>query len=362
VTQTIRVALVGLGNVGRAFLELMTSKRRVLRERYGLELVLTGAADSSGAAFGAGHIDHANLLRHKRAGNGVGRYPRLGHRGMPAAEMVRQVEADVLLEASPVNLRTGQPGLDCVRTALQRGMSVVLANKGPLVLAYRELVEMAAPPDPKSFPWPVGQDRPKPLRSGGPGLRFSATVCGALPVINIGQRDLIACDIQRIEGIFNSTTNYILSAMEAGQGFAQALREAQAEGVAEADPSLDIRGWDTANKLVIIANAVLGVPITLKDVDVLGVQDITPDDLAAARARGQRVKLVAVAQRQDDAYRFSVHPAALPLDHPLASVTGWEMGIVWHTDIMGMQFAKVDERGPMPTAAAMLRDLVNLYA
>ncbi len=352
--QTVRVALVGVGNVGRAFLELMTIKRRVLRERYGLELVLTGAADSSGAAFGAGHIDHANLLRHKRAGHGVGQYPRLGHRGMPAAEMVRQVEADVLLEASPVNLRTGQPGLDCVRIALQRGMSVVLANKGPLVVAYRELMDMAAPPDPKGFG--------KPLGSGGPGLRFSATVCGALPVINIGQRDLVACDIQRVEGILNSTTNYVLSAMEAGHSFDQALQEAQAEGVAEADPALDIQGWDAANKLVIIANAVLGVPATLKDVDVLGIQDITPDDLAAARARGQTVKLVAAAHRQNDTYRLSVHTAALPLDHPLASVSGWEMGIVWHTDNMGVQFAKVDERGPIPTAAAMLRDLVDLYA
>ncbi len=352
-TQTIRVALVGLGHVGRAFLELMTVKRQVLRERYGLELALTGAADSTGAILSAGQIDHANLLRHKQAGHGAGQYPRLGHRGMPAAEMVRQVEADVLLEASPVNVRTGQPGLDCVRTALQRGMSVVLANKGPLVVAYQELMELAALTSP--LPASLGN------RGGPHRLRFSATVCGALPVLNMGQRDLVACHIQRIEGIFNSTTNYILTAMEAGDSFDQALRQAQAEGVAEADPSLDVQGWDAANKLVIIANAVLGVPITLKDVDILGIQYITPDDLAAARARGQTVKLVAVAQRQDSGYRFSVHPAALPLSHPLASVTGWEMGIVWHTDIMGMQFAKVNERGPVPTAAAMLRDLISLY-
>ncbi|MCS7220553.1 MAG: homoserine dehydrogenase [Anaerolineae bacterium] len=358
--QVIRVALVGLGNVGRAFLELMRTKRWVLRERYGLELVLTGAADSTGAALGAGQIDPANLLRHKQAGHGAGQYPRLGHRGMPATEMVRQVEADVLLEASPVNVRTGQPGLDCVRIALQRGMSVILANKGPLVVAYRELMDLAVPLQSSSVStgneggWPKAEWRPQ-------RLRFSATVCGALPVLNMGQRDLVACEIQRIEGILNSTTNYILTAMEAGDSFDQALRQAQAEGVAESDPSLDIQGWDTANKLVIIANAVLGVPITLKDVDMLGIQYITPDDLAAARARGQTVKLVAVAQRQDGSYRFSVHPAALPLSHPLASITGWEMGIVWHTDIMGTQFAKVDERGPMPTAAAMLRDLINLY-
>ncbi len=340
-TRTVRVALVGLGHVGRSFLELMTLKRKTLRDRYGLELALVGVADSSGAVLGAGRIDHANLLRHKRAGRGVGQYPRLGHRGMPAVEMVRQVDADVILDASPVNLRTGQPGLDCARIALKRRMSVVLANKAPLVLAYQELAEEA--------------------RRQGVSLRFSATVCGSLPVINMGQRDWVACDIHRIEGILNSTTNYILSSMEVGRSFEDALREAQVEGVAEADPSLDIRGWDTANKLVIIANAVLGVPATLEDVDVLGIQHITVEDMAAARARGQTIKLIAVAHRRNDEYRFSVHPAALPLDHPLASVSGWEMGILWHTDIMGVQFAKVDERGPMPTAAAMLRDVVGLY-
>jgi len=341
--RTVRVALVGVGNVGRAFLGLMTTKRQVLRQRYGIELVLTGAADSSGAAFGPAQLDPAAVLRHKEAGHGVGHYPRCGQRGLPAVEMVRQVAADVLLEASPVDLKSGQPGLDCVRAALARGMAVVLANKAPLALAYQELVEKASAP-------------------GAGGLRFSATVCGSLPVINIGQRDLAACTIERVEGILNSTTNYILTAMEAGRSFEGALREAKAEGVAEADPSLDIQGWDAANKLVIIANAVLGMPATLQDVDVLGIQDLTPDDLKAARARGQAIKLIAAALRQPGGgYRLSVHPAALPLDHPLATTSGWEMGIVWYTDLMGVQFAKVDERGPTPTAAAMLRDVISLY-
>jgi homoserine dehydrogenase len=387
-TQPIRIALVGLGNVGRAFLELMTTKRQLLRQRYGLELILAGVADSSGAAFGAAHLDPANVLRQKRAGNGAGYYPRLGQRGLAAVEMVRQVEADLLLEASPVNLRSGQPGLDCVRTALQRGMSAVLANKGPLVLAYRELADLACKAD--RGPWTVdseqrsevGGQRPEVgdqrSEAGGRqsaignrkseirnrkseiGLRFSATVCGSLPVLNMGRRDLVACDIQHIEGIFNSTTNYILTAMESGHTFEHALREAQAEGVAEADPSLDVQGWDTANKLVIIANAVLDMPATLSDVDVLGIQDLTTADLAAARARGQAIKLVAAAHRQGDSYRLAVHPAALPLDHPLATTDGWEMGIVWETDIMGVQFAKVNERGPIPTAAAMLRDVIEL--
>src|SRR5512136_402733 len=126
--RTVRIAMVGLGNVGRAFLNLMTQKAGLLEERYGLSLVLTGAADSSGAVLDAGGIDPVALRAHKASGLGAGAFPG-GRAGLEAATMVSRTHADLLLEASAVNLVTGQPGLDCLRTALRRGMSVVLANK-----------------------------------------------------------------------------------------------------------------------------------------------------------------------------------------------------------------------------------------
>ncbi|MCX6029557.1 MAG: homoserine dehydrogenase [Chloroflexi bacterium] len=350
----VRVALVGLGNVGRAFLDLMISKADVLADRYGLSLVLTGAADSSGAVMDAAGIDPMALASHKARGGNAGNFL-IGVPGMHACKLVAQVEADLLLEASPVNLQTGQPGLDCVRTAIGRGMGVVLANKGPLVHAFGELTAAAA--------------------AAGVGLAYSATVCGALPVVNIGQRDLGACDIRSVAGIFNATSNSILAAMARGGSYEQALRQAQLDGVAEADPSLDVEGWDTANKLVIIANSILRQPATLADVQpVVGITSITAEQIRAGAAQGQVVKLVARAERTEDApdltgpedlsglsrYRLSVQPAWLPTDDFLASVSGWEMGIVFDTDIMGLQQLKVDERGPLPTAAAMLRDVINM--
>lgn len=341
-TQKIRVVLVGLGNVGRSFLELMVSKADLLRQRYDVELALTGAADSAGAVMEAGGIDPTALRLHKERGGNAGNFLK-GVPGMSARKLVAQAEADLLLEASVVNLQTGQPGLDCVRTALRRGMRAVLANKGPLVHAFGELTDAA--------------------RIAGTGLAYSATVCGAMPVVNIGQRDLAACEIRSVRGIFNATSNSILTAMAGGQDYADALRQAQIEGVAEADPSLDVEGWDTANKLVIITNSILRQPATLADVmPVSGMTGITGDQIRDGAARGLVVKLVAQAERDLSGlrYKLSVKPEWLPADSFLAGVTGFEMGIVFDTDIMGLQMYKVCERGPVPTAAAMLRDVINL--
>jgi homoserine dehydrogenase len=338
--KQVRVALIGVGNVGRAFLQLMDEKAGLLEDRYGLELMLTAAADSSGGILNPGGIDPKALLVHKRGGKGVASFAG-AHPVTTALEAVEHVEADLLLESSPVNLKTGEPGLSCVRAAITRGMGVVLANKAPIVLAFRELTEAA--------------------KAAGVGFAYSATVCGALPVVNIGQRDLVGCDIRGLRGIFNSTSNSILEAMSLGGTYAKALKQAQLDGIAEADPSLDVEGWDTANKLVIIANSILGVPATLNDVrPVEGITRITPDQIVEGAAKGKVVKLVATAEKAGDGFRLSVEPKWLPKDDFLANVSGWEMGIVLDTDIMGLQQLKVDERGPVPTAGAMLRDVINL--
>ncbi|MSP11960.1 MAG: homoserine dehydrogenase [Chloroflexi bacterium] len=343
----VRVAMVGLGNVGGSFLQLITAKRHLLATQYGLEIQVVAAADSGGAAWSAVGLDPQRLLALKQSGQSAAAYPGAGQPGQTALEMLARIQAECLepmclLESSPVNLDHGQPGLDVLRTTLRLGMDAVLANKGPLVLAYQELATLSQ----------VQNRR----------LRFSATVCSSLPTMNIGRRDLVACQIERMEGIFTSTTNYILTAMAAGKSFAAALQDAQDEGVAETDPSLDIDGWDTANKLVILANSVLGQPTTIRDVSVSGIRGITQQDLLLTRQNGAELKLVALAARlADGSYHLSVEPRVLPAHHPLAQTHGWQMGILYVTDIMGELFARVDERGPLPTAAAMLRDLIDLY-
>ncbi len=340
--QEVNVALSGVGNIGRSFLRLLIDKEALLATRYGLRLKLVAAADSSGAALAADGLDPAALLALKAERRGVATLSKSGVPGLTPHEMVLRAGADVLLEASPTNLQDGEPGMSAIEAALGRGMHVVSANKGPLVLAYRRLQDMAR------------QQRVQ--------LRHSAAVAGACPTVNMGQRDLAGCVIWRVEGIFNTTTNYILCQMQdTGKSFAEALAEAQADGVAEADPTLDIDGWDAANKLVILANSVLGVPATLQDVRVQGIRHLTVKDLQDAKARGGAIKLLVLAEQAGDDYKLSVQPTFLPLSHPLARLTAWEMGIVYHTDVQGVMRAVVDEKGPLPTAAAMLRDLLSIY-
>ena len=341
-TRTINLALSGLGNVGRNFLRILETKSERLAADYGLALRVVAVADSSGFAVNMDGFDPRSLRLRKETGGRVADLPEYKP-GISLAKLLSLPgSCHFLLEASPVNLTDGEPGLGYVRAALGAGISCVLANKGPLVLAFHELHRLAA--------------------ANGAGLAFSATVCGALPVVNIGRRDLIAADISLLRGIFNSTSNFILDEMATGRAYADALAEAQRRGIAETDPSLDVEGWDTANKLTIFANSFLGVAVTLADVSVQGITAITAEQLAAHRAQGKVIKLVAEARQVAGGYRLSVAPLPLPASDFLAGCSGWEMGVEIHSDLYGKQFYKIWEREPLPTAAAMLRDLVNLLA
>ena len=257
-SKSIRLILTGLGNVNRNFLRLMQSQRDLLRNVHGLELVVAGAADSSGAVVSDGVIDNAALLAHKDAGGKVSSFAGDALHHVTLESMIDAVHADMLMEATPVNLQHGQPGLDLCRAALRKGMHVVLANKGPLALAYQEVVH--------------GLER---FKRSDPLIRFSACVGGALPTINVGVRDLAGSRIHKVEAAVNGTCQGILRLMESGVSFDDALKEMQRRGVVEADPSLDIDGWDEAEKLVIIANAVLRQPTTNHDLDVQGIRHLT---------------------------------------------------------------------------------------
>lgn len=339
-SRVIRVALAGFGAVNQNVLMLLEQKRERLARDYALCFQVVAVADSSGAAYRADGFDPAALVTFKTEGGQVANVPYANHRES-LLDLLQSERCDLLLEGTPVNLTTGDPGLTIVRTALQRGIHVVLANKAPLVLAFRELTQLA--------------------QQNQAGLAYSATVCGALPVINIGRRDLVAAEINLVRGIFNSTTNFILAAMADGISFEQALAEAQRRGIAEADPSLDIDGWDTANKLVIIANSMLGIAINLQDVMVTGIRAVTTEQLRAEMANGHTIKLIATAQRRGNGYELIVEPTVVPQTDFLGGCSGWEMGIEIQSDLYGKLYHKIWEDSPIPTAAAMLRDAVNLF-
>ena len=341
-THTVRIVLVGLGNLGRRFCDILSEKGPHLEARYGLRLLLVGAADSRGTAYDPRGLDPARISAIKQAGGTVADLPNAG-RPEQAAELIARAEADLLCEASPVNLRQGaEPGLTHVRTALERGMHVVTTNKGLLVLAYQELHALAA--------------------RQGVQLRFDGTVAGGLPALYIGQRDLRGAVIQRIEAVPNLVTGYILELLADGLAWEEALERARAEGVLEADPSFDLDGWDAAAKLVILVNAVMDVPARLDDVDRTGITGLRGEDVLAARQEGQVYKLVATAKRRaDGGVNLRVAPIPLPADHFLAHLGRKQIGVVYHTDIYGTLMAAIDEPTPLPSAATMLRDIMDIY-
>ena len=337
--KRVGLALVGLGNVGRRFLRLLIEHDDTLREKYGLAFSVHCAVDSSGVAVSDDGFDLAHLLEHKGRGLKL-RELREFDDGLTLAVALDSVQCDILLEASPVDLITGNPGLSNCRTALDLGLHLVLANKAPLALAQAELDRLAADVD--------------------VGILYSATFCGGLPVLNIVRRDMVCGKILGFRGIFNSTTNFILEEMLKGRSYADALSETQERGIAEADPSIDVGGWDTAAKLVIAANSIVDAMITLADVSVSGIEDVQLDWLEQCRREGSVLKLVATAERIDAEWRFQVEPTPVPIASFLGSCSGWEMAIEIQSDIYGKSFHKLWEREPVPTAASMLRDAVHL--
>jgi homoserine dehydrogenase len=342
--RTIRLLLVGLGNMGRRFCDVLLKKDALLRRRYGLELCLVGAADSRGTAYSpATGLDLEEVVRLKLAGETVASYPGAGRHGEKSIHLVATAEADLLLEASPVNLKQGaEPRLTNVRTALRRRMHVVTPNKGPLVTAYQELHDLAA--------------------AQSVQLRFDGAVAGGLPALYIGRRDLRGAVVHRLDAVPNLVTGYIMDMLVDGLPWGDALVRARQEGVLEEDGTWDLDGWDAAAKLVILVNAVLDQPARLEDVSLSGITDLSVDVLQSARRRGENYRLLARAELgADGVYHLSVAPVPLPPEHPLGQLGCKQMGLVFDTDIFGALTVIIDEPDPVPSAATMLRDVLDIY-
>jgi len=342
--NTVRLVLIGLGNLGRRLCAVLEEKHDHVLERYDLDLVLVGAADSRGAAYDpVNGLDFSTILELKRDGGTVADYPEVGERDWLAPALVETAQADVLLEASPVNLEQGaEPGLSSIRTALRRGMHVATPNKGPLVVAYQELHDLAARHHAK--------------------LRFDGTVAGGLPALYVGQRDLRGALVKSIEAVPNLCTGYVMDMLADGMSWEAARRHARDAGVLEGDGSWDLEGWDAAAKLVILANGVLAEPATMEDVALTGVTGLEPEILQSARENGRRYRLLARAElASGGGYELSVEPVPLSRDHPLGHLGEKQMGVVYETDIYGTITAIIDEPTPVPSAATMLRDVLDMY-
>jgi homoserine dehydrogenase len=196
----------------------------------------------------------------------------------------------------------------------------------------------------------------------GVGIHISAATAAALPTLDVGIVCLAGTQLLEAEGILNGSTNFILTRMQQdGCSYRDALKEAQSLGIAETDPSLDVEGRDTANKIVLIANRLFGMTFGPNDVEVNGITDITSEEIAAAAAEGKVIKLIGTAKRTDNGLQLSVAPKHLDKEHPLASVSGSEKAISYLTDTMHRITVSGGKSSPIGAAAALLKDLINAY-
>ncbi len=337
--KSIATILVGLGTVNLGWLRILQVKRNELRSKHNTDFKIVAVADSSGVAVNGAGWNTEVLLGLKAAKKKVRELP--GYLpGISTEQILSHASGNLLIESSPANIVDGEPGLSIARAALAKGMSVVFANKTPLVFAFNELRSLCE-------------------KYGG-RMAYSATVCGGLPVVNVLQRDLKLASVKRIRGIFNATSNFVLRELENGGTIAEAIGEAQRLGAAEADPSHDLHGNDTANKLFIIMKSFTHFSGSVADIHTHGIQRITQDALTAARNRGNIIKLVAEAIPDGVQWKLSVEPVELPRDSFLGGCEGWEMGFEIETDLYEKICMKNYEADPVGTSAAVMRDCLEI--
>jgi len=336
-----KLALIGFGTVGQGFAEILQSKADRLKQEQGFEATIVAVADTlKGSAYSPQGLKLDELLELVRSGESLNDYGG-AESGWDALRTIRESNADTVCELTYTDIETGQPATDHCRAALGSGKHVVTSNKGPAALHYRELSDMAA----------------------DHGVRFliEGTVMSGTPVLNLARNELAGNQISAIRGILNGTTNYILTKMEEGQSYEEALSEAKRLGYAEADPTADVEGLDALAKVTILANVVMGESLTPKDTPCQGISHLSAADVESARSESKRWKLIGEIRRNEDGVSASVAPVALETSHPLAGVSGAVNALTFSTDLLGDVTMVGPGAGKMETGFSILTDLLELH-
>jgi homoserine dehydrogenase len=334
-----RLALLGFGNVGQAFAQLLLNKKEELMHRYAIEFSVTGIyTNRHGAAIDPQGLDLEAAIR---AGKSRANLDALSTIAPPknALDFIRGCEADVLFENSPVNYESGQPALDHLKLALEKGMHAITANKGPVVHGYHTLTQLAEAHHRKFF--------------------FESAVMDGAPIFSLFRSALPGAKLLGFKGILNSTTNLILTRMEAGETFEQALAYAQSIGIAETDPSGDVDGWDAAVKVAALATVLMDVTLKPADIPHQGIRGISVTDIAAAKAAGERWKLVCSCRREGDGVNAWVAPERVPASSSLYNVQGTSSVVSFEMDVLNNLTIVENDPGPETTAYGLLADFIN---
>jgi homoserine dehydrogenase len=336
------LALVGFGNVGKRFAALLDERRDWLLRECDLDCRIVGIATRR-----HGSLQERRGISVERALEETGRLQPAGAEPTPSAlaiiEALGQSDAAlrILVETTTLDISAGRPAIDYIHAAIDAGCHAVTANKGPAAFAFRSLTDRA--------------------RAAGVWFLFEGAVMDGVPIFNLVRETLPAVNILEFRGVVNATTNHILTALEEGEEFSAALECMQKAGIAEADPSLDVDGWDAAAKGAALANALMDARITPHDVERRGIGAASAAIARGALTRGLRLRLVTTGTRDaGGSVRVSVAPQELPAADLLAGLRGMANALVLRTDLLG-DIAIHQLGGSLTqTAYALLSDIITI--
>lgn len=335
-----RLLFVGFGNVGQACAQLLLDKKQSLEKENNFLFKVVGIVDSlKGSVYNENGIDLSKALSLTSNNQSLNEYPGGIHEA-DALKVINMAEADVLLEATYTDIKTGEPATSYVRAALNRGMHVVTTNKGPVALFFNELDNIAKEKNVKFL--------------------IEGTVVSGTPLLNLIRETMKGLEINSIQGILNGTTNYILTKMEEGKSYEDALKKAQELGYAEAVPDADVEGWDALAKAAILSNVVFKENLKPDDIPCTGITKITSEDIKKAKSENKRYKLLASIKREKNKVSAQVSPQKIDLTHPLASVGGATNALTISSDALGEVTIVGPGAGRMETGYSMLIDLLSL--
>jgi homoserine dehydrogenase len=335
-----RIALIGFGVIGQAFAHIIKNKRKMLEEKFGFKADIVAInGRSKGSIYDHTGLDLGLLLGKFDETGTLESYPK-GVKGLTSLETITQTSAEIIVEVTTTNIETGMPALKYIKTALREGKHVVTSNKGPVALAFKELNKLAI------------QNHVQ--------FRFESTVLSGTPAINFALENLAGHNLYGVKGIINGTTNYILTKMEQGEKYDDALREAQNLGYAEADPSADVEGWDSVAKIMILGNVLLDGELKIDDVERKGITEITYNDIVTAKSRGERIKLIAEAYSENGIVKAKVSPQRVHISDQLANVNGTLNALTVMTDGLLEVTVIGGGAGGVGTAHGLLSDILSI--
>ncbi len=337
------LCFIGFGNVARSLARLLERKRDLLKSSCDITYSVTGIATGRhGFAVNPDGIDVGQALEKVESGNSIA--PLSTFQVADSLAVIQHSQANVMFENSPVNYESGQPAIDHVKAALNADMHAITANKGTVVHAYQELTALA--------------------KSKNKKFRFESTVLGGSPVFSTFREAMPLAELTSFKGIINATTNLILSRMEDGESFDDAVKYCQSIGIAETDPSGDVDGWDAAIKVSALATVLMDSPLKPQDVERKGIREITAEMVKQAKVEKKRWKLVASAERVGSHIKAKVSPELVDASSPLYGMMGSSSGLTFSTDVLPNYSVIVSERegmqgGPEETAYGLFADFVS---